>query len=287
MNDAARGAGWHRAHARRLWASDLIAVVCATAAAEIALAVAGPVRDALRPDDRLGVPVHALVAVALVLLWMCALALRDTRGEDIVGHGATELRRVAQAGFGVYAVLCMVALSLQLDLARGQLLLGLPLALAAVCLERVLWRRWLNRRRAAGECAARVLLVGSAASVTRIARALARRPQAGYRVVAACVPAGASEQVADAGIPIVGGLDAVAPGLDASGADTVALTDELTVSEIQRVAAELGPRDRLLVLATSIAGVPGPGVRVRRVPELPLVRVDPPRRARARGAQPR
>lgn len=145
--DAGQPSDRHRAHARRLWVSDLIVLACTLLVSELALSLPGPIRDALRPNEGIAAPVHAAIAVALLLLWMSALALRRTRAERLLGRGTAEFRRVAEAGFGVYAVLCAIALLTHVDIARGPLLLGFPTALAALCLERLLWRRRLNARR--------------------------------------------------------------------------------------------------------------------------------------------
>src|SRR5690606_1180985 len=50
------------------------------------------------------------------------------------------------------------------------------------------WRRWLTRRRRAGEFISRALIVGSPASARELVRQLQSTPQAGYAAVGVCVP---------------------------------------------------------------------------------------------------
>ncbi|MGS8556473.1 nucleoside-diphosphate sugar epimerase/dehydratase, partial [Salmonella enterica subsp. enterica serovar Soahanina] len=86
--------------------------------------------------------------------------------------------------------IAIVAFLAKVDLARGFLLISLPVGVVVLMFERWLWRQWLIAQREHGRWSARVLLVGSVDSVAQIARELERSASAGYLVVGACVPHG-------------------------------------------------------------------------------------------------
>ncbi len=141
--------------------------------------------------------------------------------------------RVISVSTRLFGLIAIAAFLLRVDVARGYLLISLPLGILALLFERWLWRKWLIRQRAKGHWSATVLLVGSEASVAQIGAALRRTPSAGYRIVGACTPGGrAGGTVRDTDIPILGGVHDVLDVLLHVDADTVAVTstDELPPS---------------------------------------------------------
>ncbi|MEN2740509.1 sugar transferase [Microbacterium sp. X-17] len=277
------GDRWRGRYARWLRISDFLALVWVVFGTQIAWFGLGNAQVAISADPRFNVVSYWMFSAALVLCWMWALTLNDSRGHRIVGTGATEYVRVADASFRLFGAIAIVAFLAGIDLARGFLLISLPLGIAVLLLERWLWRQWLLAKRASGEYSARVLLVGSPASVSRIANELARTPSAGYLVVGACVPAGTVGQfVESTGVPVMGDVDAVEAALAATGADTVAITstDELPADKVKQISWGLEAGRQHLVLAPSITDIAGPRLHTRPVAGLPLIHVETPRFSR-------
>ncbi len=260
-------AQWRTRYQRLLWMSDLIALVWVVFGTQIAWFGLGDARLVLAADGTYGGISYWVFSAALVVLWMWALALSESRSHRIIGVGSTEYLRVTDASFRLFGLIAIVAFLGQFAIARGFLLISLPMGIAVLLLERWLWRQWLIAKRASGDYSARVLLVGSRASVAQIATELARTPTAGYVVVGACVPEGkADETVGPTRVPVVGTVDAVEPALRLTGADTVAVTgtDELPPDKVKQISWGLEAGRQHLVLAPSIIDIaardctPGP-----------------------------
>ena len=196
------------------------------------------------------------------------------------GTGSSEYVRVADSSLRLFGAVAIVAFLFQIDLARGFLLISLPLGILVLLTVRWLWRQWLIAQRSVGEYAARVLLVGSVDSVANIARELARTPSAGYRVVGACTPTGrVGAVVPGTDIPMMGNVNAVDRAMERASADTVAVTstDELPPTKVKEISWGLQAGRQHLVLAPSIVDIAGPRLHTRPVAGLPLIHVETPR----------
>jgi exopolysaccharide biosynthesis polyprenyl glycosylphosphotransferase len=126
----------------------------------------------------------------------------------------------------------------------------------------------------------KVLLVGSSESVDYFARELARQPQAGYRVVGACIPSGViAGYLPGTDIPVMGSVDKVLEALQATDADTVIVTssDGLPSDKMRQLSWSLEPGRNHLVVTTGLVDIAGPRIHMRPVAGLPLVHVETPR----------
>lgn len=277
------GRTWRVRYSRILLLSDLVALSAVVFGTQLAWFGVGATHVSTRNDSQLGQFPYWLFSTGLVLVWVLALSLVDSRTDRVIGTGATEYIRVASASIRLFGVLAILAFLLRVDVARGYLLISLPLGIAVLLLERWAWRHWLNIRRLRGQYSARVLLVGSSSSVAQIHKALRRSPRAGYSVVGACLPGGKpGDTVPGSGLPVLGDVDAVSAAMATSGADTVAITstDELPPSNVKRISWELEAGQQHLVLAPSIVDVVGPRIHTRPVAGLPLIHVETPRYSR-------
>ncbi len=271
---------WRQRYARRLWLTDFViifAVVYATQTIWVG-------NEHLVSDTELlpAIP-YSIVSAALGFLWVLALGWADSRGERVIGFGATEYVRVVDANLRVFGAVAIVAFLLRVEVARGYLLLSLPAGIVALLLGRWLWRRWLLRQRRRGEYCARALLVGSEGTIADTAAELRRMPGAGYRVVGACLPAPNGEEVIPGtSIPILGDVEAVSKAMDATSADTVIVTsaDDLPADKVKQISWGLEAGRQHLVIAPSIADVAGPRIHTRPVAGLPLIHVETPRFSR-------
>lgn len=278
---AARGsnASWVRRYARGLAVTDAIVVIFALFGTQFAwfdstwasLAV-GTVSQAMVS--------YSVVSLVLAAFWLFSLWAIGSRSYRTVGGGTVEYRQVIDATLRLFAIVAIVAYLAKLPIARGYILTALPLGLLLLLFFRFLWRQWLNAMRESGEFSDRVLLVGSEATALPLARELARRPHAGYRVVGACIATGqVAGELGETGVPVFGRVDRLLDAVAATHADTVIITgsDELPPDRVRELSWALEPGRQHLVMAPSLVDVSGPRLHSRPVAGLPLVHVETPR----------
>lgn len=271
---------WRSRFARLLALSDLVLLAVAVFGSQLVWFGWGEAKLAILRDVRLSDLSYWWASVILIIAWAWSLTLSDSRSDRVIGTGTTEYVRVVIASFRLFGAVAIIAFLFRLDLARGYLLIAFPVGTLLLVGARVLWRRWLVHQRRRGEYSARVLLVGSDASVSHLAMELARHPDAGYRVVGACVPSGrVASSIEGTDIPIMGSVANVGAAMAAIGADTVAVTstDELPADKVKQISWDLEAGRQHLVLAPSITDIAGPRLHTRPVSGLPLIHVETPR----------
>ncbi|MET4639306.1 sugar transferase [Mycetocola sp. 2940] len=276
----AGGADWRSAYAARLVLTDLLVLIWVVFGVQIAwlgLDSAAGGFSGSRGDIAIS---YTVISVVIIVAWMIALSNYGTRTDRVVGVGASEYKLISNASVRLFGIIAILAFIFKIDLARGYILMAFPLGVVVLLLSRWIWRQWLGVRRLQGLYSSRVLLVGSEDSVLHIARQLARQPQAGYKVVGACVPSGLiGDQLPGLSIPVSGDLTKLAEALEATGADTVVITssDELPPERVRELSWSLEPGRQHLVVAPSLTGIAGPRIHTRPVAGLPLIHVETPR----------
>ncbi|MFF2487711.1 sugar transferase [Microbacterium sp. NPDC058062] len=278
-----RRRSWRRDYASRLWVSDLFVLIWVVYGTQLLWFGWGNAQVAIREDSRFNELSYWFFSGVLIAAWMWALGLIDSRDHRVIGAGNTEYVRVARASFTFFGAIAILAFLFRVDVARGYLLIALPLGIFTLLLERWLWRQWLIAHRWLGQYSAKVLLVGSEESVAAIARELHRSPTAGYRVVGACVPSGKiAGTIPGTTVPVMGSVDNVERALAATGADTVAVTstDDLPPMKVKQISWALEAGHQHLVLAPSIVDIAGPRIHTRPVAGLPLIHVETPKFSR-------
>jgi exopolysaccharide biosynthesis polyprenyl glycosylphosphotransferase len=271
---------WREGYALRLQLSDLGVLCIVVFGVQFALFGFAPTGVLLRADGGTVSLSYMGISLALIASWYISLGAHDTRGFRTLGAGAPEYRTVLNASVLLFSIVACLAFFLQLDLARGYVLIAFPLGVLSLLVERLAWRRWLLRQRSNGRFSFHVLLVGSPSSATHIARELARTPAAGYHVVGAVLPN--SETVGHlpgTDVPIAGDLNSILAAMHATGADTVVVTsaDELPPQKVREISWSLAPGRQHLILAPSLTDIGGPRIHTRPVAGLPLVHVEMPR----------
>jgi exopolysaccharide biosynthesis polyprenyl glycosylphosphotransferase len=272
---------WQQRLTRRLWLSDLAILIGVTFGTQLAwfgFADSSVVTRADTPFS--GIP-YWMFSSILVIAWMWCLSLTDARGARVVGVGSIEYVRIVSASFRLFGTIAILAFIFHVDVARGYLLIALPVGVGVLAGSRWVWRRWLVRRRVLGDYSSQAVLVGSTASVRHIARELASSPDAGYRVIGVCV----DDQVVgsmlaeDCDVPVLGDFGAVERVMASTGADTVIVTSghDLPPERVKRLSWGLEAGRQSLVLAPSIMDVAGPRLHTRPVAGLPLIHVETPR----------
>ena len=264
----ARGA-WRDAYVRRLIAGD---AACALVAGMAGLAVRfGP--------PQAGMQLASLViAVLLPAVWVFAMLVSRCYEQQFLWEGPEEFRRVFFGSALLLAGVGTVSWAVQLEVARGFVVVALPLATLLTLGQRQAQRAWLRRQWAKGHLLQTTLLVGPESGVAALREHLLREGAYGYRVIGCCLPAtGAGSQEFD-GLPVLGGPDDVADVVRRYEVDTVAVlpSRELDGAALRRLGWELEKTRADLLLAPAVTEVVGPRVRVRPVCGTSLLQMDRP-----------
>jgi len=274
----ARVSGWARRYAVRLAVTDAAAVALSVAAAHLLVLGVNNL-----PIGAAGGMNHVIsqlpLSLGIAVVWILALRLMDTRGARVIGAGTTEYKRVVDASIATFAVFLVAAFFLDLDVSRLYATATFAIGTVAIAGSRWLWRQWLLAKRRGGHYSSRVVLIGSAQSVTHTALELSRNTAFGYHVVGVGLTDGPdSGLLGGTGLPIIGGIDDVPSLLDSYGADTVIATnsDHLPAERVREISWGLDPQRHQLMIAPSIADVAGSRVHLRPVAGLPLIHVETP-----------
>ena len=246
-------------------------------------ALGGAVAHAVRfgdGDSELTSPsTSPLLIVVVALVWVVSMFAARAYEERFLWVGPEEFRRVFFAAALLLATVGTVSWGLKLEVARGFVVLALPLALLLTLLQRVAHRSWLRRERRGGRFQQTAVLVGPPSSVADLRLKMSRDTSHGYRVIGCCLP----DIPADGlgvfdGIPVLGGLDEVVEVVQQHSVDTVAVLPclELDGSRLRSLGWDLERTDAELLLAPTVTEVAGPRVRIRPVCGLPLLHMERP-----------
>lgn len=220
------------------------------------------------------------ITAILVVLWLLVLSAYHTYDARYLGSGTEEYRNVAGATFLLFGGLAVFSYLAKLQISRGYFLVALPLGLVLLLVGRWLWRKWLNRQRAAGRFVTRAIIVGGLNTAAAIAKEVAASPDSGLKVAGCCVADHRGEQVLPGtDVPVLGTLDDYMQAADQTDADTIILTSSrhLTPAKVRRISWSLEPTQRHLVLAPSLVDVAGPRIHVRPMASMSLMHVETPR----------
>lgn len=260
---------WVRRHIRVAVAADF---GCALAAGLVALfgRFAHPFHDFLLP--------YQILTVVLPFVWVAAVAVGRGYQPRFIGLGSDEFRRVLNVGVTLTAAVAVVAYATKTDVARGYVVVALPLATFLNLLARYVLRRRLHARWARGRCMRRVVAVGHGASVTDLIRQFRREQYHGMDVVAVCLPGGRADADEVDGVPVLGDFSEAEPAVEQMAADTVAVLScpEMDGTTLRRLAWRLEKTGTDLCVAPALMDVAGPRTTIRPVAGLPLLHVGHP-----------
>ena len=280
---ALRQGGAHHAAGRRpLWQRRYVrSIVAGDAVAALLAALTGWVvrfGDGLHTASMAGLSV-AWTMVLLPPIWVVAMMFFRAYEPRFLAVGSEEFQRVLLAGTTVVALVGTASWAFQLDVARGFVVVALPLAGVLTVLGRLGARHLLHRRRAAGDCMQSTVVAGHPRAVAALVRQVRRNTDHGLRVDAVCTPGGASSPELDAlGVPVLGTLEEIAAVARKADADVVATLTcpELDGPVLRRLGWELEDTRADLVVAPALTDIVGPRVVIRPVSGLPLLHVDRP-----------
>ncbi|SDQ67496.1 sugar transferase [Quadrisphaera sp. DSM 44207] len=265
------------------WRSDYLAKIVLTdfLAITLATALAYFVRFEAPSDGHPDVLLWVLPA--LPVLWLGAMLTFRAYEARFLGLGSEEFDRVLRAATFVLAAVATTSWAFKLELARGFVILALPLAAVLTLVSRYAWRRWLHARRAHGEYTQRVLVAGHRAGVLAMVRQMSRASYHGMRVAGACLPPALpgeedDDALAALDVPVLGTLDEVAAVAAREGVEAVAVlpTPELDGPTLRRLGWDLEGTRAELFVAPAVTEVIGPRVAIRPVCGLPLLHLHRP-----------
>jgi exopolysaccharide biosynthesis polyprenyl glycosylphosphotransferase len=241
-----------------------------------AAGVAGIATLAVRHDG-LGRPIYLVLTLVFPLLWVAILAMSRTYEHRFLATGSSEeYRRVFDAGLRTLAAAAIIALAFQYDLARGYVLVVLPLALAGSLLVRRASGTVVKRMRRQGRMRHRAIVTGTEQSVVELIRQFRRDADQSYEVLGACVDGASTSHIE--GIPVVGSSADVRAALLRHRADTVAVGawSAAGPSGLRQLGWDLEGTGTHLLVSPSLTDVAGPRISVRPVAGLPLLHVEEP-----------
>jgi exopolysaccharide biosynthesis polyprenyl glycosylphosphotransferase len=219
---------------------------------------------------------YALIAAAIGVGWSLSLGIAGAYETRHLGTGAEEYKRVAVGTLQLWAAVAIGCYAAKLQVARGFVVVALPLGLLLLLTGRIVARRGLVAARSRGLALHRVVVVGDRGAVAALATELRREKAAGFRVVGACLAEpGAGFRESDE-LPVLGTLEDIPAIVRRHGADTVAVASAVPAETVRRLSWDLEGSGVDLVVAPSVVDVAGPRVSVRPVAGMPLLHVDEP-----------
>jgi exopolysaccharide biosynthesis polyprenyl glycosylphosphotransferase len=258
---------WEGRYVRSLLSADLLAALGAGA-----VAFGARFGNAVTPYNRQ----YLLFTGLMPLILLASLTLNRAYERRFLFVGTDEYQRVLRAGLAMTAMTAIVSYAFDVRLARGYVVVALPLATAVSIASRFALRKHLHHRRAKGDCLRRVIVVGHELAVVGLAHQLNRELYHGMEVVGCCLPPSHDGGV---GMPIYGTFNDVAEAVEAARADTVIVLScpELDGHLLRRLGWRLEREDIDLIVANSLIDVAGTRTTVRPVDGLPMLHVEHPR----------
>ncbi|TMM34463.1 MAG: sugar transferase [Actinobacteria bacterium] len=219
---------------------------------------------------------YLVLSALLPLAFVLILALSRAYERRFLFVGTDEYQRVLRAGMSLTVSVAIAAYAFEIRLARGYVVVALPLAtITGLALRFALRKRLHRARQKRDACLRRVIVVGHELAVVAITRQLRRERYHGLDVVGCCLPPRHDGRV---GLPVYGTLDEVGHAVRAARADTVIVLScpELDGPTLRRLAWRLERDDVDLIVASSLVDVAGGRTTIRPVDGLPMLHVEHP-----------
>jgi hypothetical protein len=202
----------------------------------------------------------------------------------VVGLGPEEFQRCGRAAVAMLAGVGFASYALHAALPRRLVVVAVPLVALLSLVGRYAMRKVLHRARVVGRASSSVVLVGDADSAVELAVRMRDEAHAGLRVVGACVPVDevadprAREELARAGVPLLGTMERVLQAVAAADADTVAVTSShaLGSRRLRELSWQMESIDADMLVAPGLVEVAVPRLHIRPVTGLPLLHVEKP-----------
>ncbi|MFT4232861.1 MAG: sugar transferase [Leucobacter sp.] len=271
--------GWERRYSRKLLLTDTVIVTLAVAASQILRSGLTSEELALAPISNADIQIsYTILSVVLILVWLAALSLFDTRAPKAFGSGPDEYKRIINATFAVFGIMAILAFALKSPIGRGYFLFALPTGLVALIIARWAWRKRLHRRRSRGFNSYRTLIMGERTKARHVAEQILRNPHIGFELVGAVTERGGTSRDLTEGVSVLSDYEGLIECIDSHDVDTLIVTaaDTITPEELKRIGWELESRNIDLIVAASLTDIAGPRIHMRPVADMPLIHVEYP-----------
>jgi exopolysaccharide biosynthesis polyprenyl glycosylphosphotransferase len=222
---------------------------------------------------------YGFLTMILPTVWVATVGANRAYEFRYLGIGSEEFRRVMTGAVWLVAIVGTFSWATKAELARGYILVALPLTTALTLIGRYLVRKQLHRLRAHGRCQQKVVVVGQASTAADLVQQLRREPYHGYQVVAVCLPGGSAwADIESVDVPVGGTFDSVAAAVRRYRADTVAILTcpEMDGPRLRRLSWELEQFGTDILVAPTLVEVAGPRISIRPAAGLPLMHVEHP-----------
>lgn len=220
---------------------------------------------------------YLVIGAVIPVAWLVCVALARGYESRYFGTGPEEFRSIIRAAVALTAAVAITSYATKSEVARGFVLLAVPMTCLAAMIGRWILHRQISWRRFAGRCMRRVLVVGRNDQVTTLHRHLEERPADGYVVVASCLPRGDvfEEPVSD----LLGRTEMnILAAVDQYDVDVVAVASdpELAGHSLRKLSWALEQRGVDLIVSPGIVEVAGPRISIRPVAGLSLLHLERP-----------
>ena len=262
---------WRHAYVRRLVVFDAASALVAGVAAHL-----------IRWRPTHAGTTSLVIACLLPFVWVLAMPVARSYEERFLWVGPEEFRRVFFAACLLLAALGTVSWAFQLEVARGFVVLALPLATVLTLVQRQAERGWLRHQRderppPADHAAGRPPQRGRGAGPAVGPAAHSRLPR--HRLLPARRPASPDGDAFN-GLPVLGGLERRRRGRPRATRSTRSRccpARSSTGAALRRLGWELEKTRAELLLAPAVTEIVGPRVRIRPVCGLSLMHMERPR----------
>lgn len=105
---------------------------------------------------------YLVLSSLMPLAWVAVVALSKGYDSRYFGTGPDEFRSLLRSGVGLTAAVALVSYATRTEIARGFVVLAIPVIVTASLVLRYALRKDLHRHRVRGRCMHRVLVVGHA-----------------------------------------------------------------------------------------------------------------------------
>ncbi|MFC7248185.1 sugar transferase [Catellatospora aurea] len=223
---------------------------------------------------------YVAFSLSLPTIWIIALFANRAYDRRYLFVGNDEYQRVLHSGLVLAAVIGLASYFLHLGVARGYVVIAVPIVTVYGIISRYTLRRRLHRAWAQGKCLRQVVVVGHESSVVALTRQLRHERYHGLGVVAACVPAlRTGSPLAGMGILVYDNIHQVSAVVGEVGADMVVVLScpELEGAELRRLAWSLENQKVDLMVASALFDIANSRTTIRPADGLPMLHLDHPR----------
>ncbi|MFF0340468.1 sugar transferase [Kribbella sp. NPDC004875] len=220
---------------------------------------------------------YVVLGALLPIAWLACVALQRGYEARYFGTGPEEFRSIIRAAVALTALVAITSYATKSEVARGFVVLAVPMTCVAAMFGRWVLHRQISWRRVAGRCMRRVLVVGRNEQVTTLRRHLEERPTDGYVVVAGCLPRG--DALEEAGLEQLGRAEMdILAAVDQYDVEVVAVAadPELAGHSLRKLSWALEQRGVELIVSPGIVEVAGPRISIRPVAGLSLLHLERP-----------